>query len=242
MFKPRKLTERMGYHIKRGFKKPFLVPPLFIGVALGLFLWLSSPPLPSKPVITLLTYSSFGGVYGPARRLKKEFEKTCQCHVQLLLAEDSTGLIQRLHLKIPVDVVIGLDQISLFTAKKFLWKTHNISEKEFIPEIKPLQSPFFIPVDWAPIGWIYRNSRFKGVKSFSNLLALSEKISFPEPETSTLGLQFYYWIYSESGGDLTKLKKIIGQLKKTAYSSIPSWSLAYGLFRKGRVEASPVFI
>lgn len=224
--------------MNRNLKKSLLVFTLFIGTALGLFLWLSSPSLPSKPVLTLLTYSSFGGVYGPGRKLKEEFEKTCQCQVQWLLAEDSTGLIQRLQLKIPVDVVIGLDQISLFLAQKFQWKKHNILEERLISEVRSFHSPFFIPIDWAPIGWIYKGSRFKEARSFSDLLALSERISFPEPETSTLGLQLYYWLYSESERNLIKLKEIIKKLKKTSYGPIPSWSLAYGLFRKGRVEMS----
>ena len=229
-----------GLDIK-SYKKPvfkMLILACLLGIAFGVFLRFFSPSSPSKPVVTLLTYSSFGGVYGPARKLKIEFEKTCHCEVQLLIAEDSTGLVQRLQLKIPVDVVIGLDQISLVLAKPFLWKKHMIPREKLIPEIQPFQSSFFVPVDWAPIGWIYKNSRFKKVKSLADIMSLPEKISFPEPEASTLGLQLYYWLYSEAGGDLIKLKKLIGGLKKTAYGPITSWSLAYGLFQKGRVGMS----
>lgn len=225
----------------KSYKKPIfklLILVCLLGIAFGVFLWF--PPLssPLRPVVTLLTYSSFGGVYGPARKLKAEFEKTCHCEIQLLIAEDSTGLVQRLQLKTPVDVVVGLDQISLILAKKFSWKKHNIPREKFISEIRPFQSSFFVPVDWAPIGWIYKDSRFKPVKKLSDVMSLEGRISFPEPETSTLGLQLYYWLYSEVRGDLLKLKKLIRGLKKTAYGPITSWSLAYGLFRKGRVEMS----
>ena len=226
----------MRCHIRASFR--IFVFIFVLGAVFWLLLVLFPPSSSSKPAITLLTYSSFGGVYGPARKLKTEFEKTCHCKIRLLIAEDSTGLVQRLQLKIPVDVVIGLDQISLVLAKNFPWKKHMIPREKLIPEIRPFQSSFFIPVDWAPIGWIYKDSRFKKVKNLSDIMSLSEKVSFPEPETSTLGLQLYYWLYSEAGGDLIKLKKLIGGLKKTAYGPITSWSLAYGLFQKGRVGMS----
>ena len=232
------ITGVMRRFFKTGLKIPVLLGGFcIIGTVLvfsGIFL--STPP--SKPALTLLTYSSFGGVYGPARRLKAEFEKTCQCEIHFLLAEDSTGLLQRLQLKIPVDVVIGLDQIHLTAAEKFPWKEHRIPRDKLIPEIRPFQSPVFLPVDWAPIGWIYRGFRRKGAKSFTDIFSLKEKISFPEPEASTLGLQLYYWLYSEAGGEVITLKKFIKNLKTAAYGPITSWSLAYGVFRKGRVGMS----
>ncbi|MCY4512298.1 MAG: thiamine ABC transporter substrate-binding protein [Bdellovibrionales bacterium] len=228
----------MPYHLKSGLKVFILI--FIFGVTIGVFLWGSSPspPLFSKPALTLLTYSSYGGVYGPARKLKTEFEKNCQCEVRLLLAEDSTRLVQRLQLKIPVDLVIGLDQISLTVAKQFSWKKHPISPETFISEVRVFQSPFFLPVDWSPIGWIYKGPSLKRIKNFSDMLSLQETISFPEPDTSTLGLQLYYWLYEEAGGDLITLKKLIKSIKKAAYGPMTSWSLAYGLFRRGRVGMS----
>lgn len=228
----------MRYYLKAGFR--VLTVFFLIGAGFGLFfrLFTPSPPLSSKQTLTLLTYSSFGGVYGPARKLKAEFEKNCQCEIHLLLAEDSTRLVQRLQLKIPVDLVMGLDQISLALAERFSWKKHSISPEILISEMKSFHSPFFLPVDWSPIGWIYRDSHLKKITGFSEMLSLQKTISFPEPETSTLGLQLYYWLYSEAEGDLVKLKKFIGNLKKSAYGPMTSWSLAYGLFRKGRVKMS----
>ena len=222
---------------KAGLKALIPVVVLCTGIILIFNRLFFSAPL-SKPTLTLLTYSSFGGVYGPARQLRTEFEKICECEVRLLIAEDSTGLLQRLQLKVSVDVVIGLDQISLPAAKKFHWKKHGIPHEKLIPEIRPFQSPLFLPVDWAPIGWIYRDSPQRKIESFTDIFSLKEKISFPEPETSTLGLQLYYWLYIEAGGDMGALKKLVKNLKTTAYGPIASWSLAYGLFRKGRAGMS----
>ena len=41
-----------------------------------------------------------------------------------------------------------------------------------------------------------------------------------------------------AGGDLVKLKELVKSIKKSAYGPITSWSLAYGLFRRGRVGMS----
>ena len=231
----------MRYSIK-SVLIPVLVFILLNGAIAGIFISScakkNSPP---QPVLTLLTYSSFAGVYGPGRRLKKMFEKNCRCQVRFLPAEDSTGLIQLLGLKVSVDVVIGLDQISLPAAKKFAWKAPNIPLKKLLPEIQPFYSPLFVPFDWAPVGWIYKDPRFQKIKSFSDLLSLppgTAKISFPEPENSTLGRLLAFWLYTEAGGDLTRFKNFSAKLQKTAYGPVNSWSLAYGLFRKGRVEMS----
>ena len=221
---------------------PVLIFILLNGVIAGIFIsFCAKKNSPPRPVLTLLTYSSFAGVYGPGRRLKEIFEKDCRCQVRFLPAEDSTGLIQLLGLKVPVDIVIGLDQISLSSAKKFSWKAPDISLEKFLPEVRPFYSPLFVPFDWAPVGWIYKDPRFQGIKSFSDLLSLSPgtaKISFPEPETSTLGLTLSYWLYTTAKGDLTRFKKLSAKLKKMADGPVSSWSLAYGLFRKGRVEMS----
>ena len=155
-----------------------------------------------------------------------------------MIAEDSTGLLQRLQLKVSVDVVIGLDQVSLIAAKKFQWKEHRIPRAKLIPEMRTFQSSLFLPVDWAPIGWIYRDSQREKIKSFTDIFSLKKKISFPEPETSTLGLQLYYWLYNEAGGDIRTLKRLVKNLKKSGYGLLTSWSLAYGLFRRNRVEMS----
>ena len=218
----------------------YAVPFLLLG-AFFIYDFFSPSPL-SKPRLNVLTYSSFAGVYGPGRKLKKEFEKTCQCEVHWLMAEDSTGLLQRLKLGVPVDAVVGLDQISLFSARRFPWKNSGVETDRLLPEIRPFQDAFFVPVDWAPIGWIYRDTGLKSVQNFFSLFSLPKRISFPEPENSTLGLQFYYWLYESAGGDTDLLEKALKGLKTKKYGSIPSWSLAYGFFRKGHVEMSLAYL
>ena len=75
------------------------------------------------------------------------------------------------------------------------------------------------------------------MQSLQDLSLLPKKISFPEPRTSTLGLQFYYWMYSQASS-MENLKSLLKKLKNTIYGSLSSWSLSYGLFQKNHVDMS----
>ena len=196
------------------------------------------PSKEKQPYLKILTYSSFSGVYGPGRRLQTLFEAYCHCRIQWILVEDSTRILQRLKLKIPVDVALGFDQITIREFKNENWKLLNLKPYSLIPEMLSHKTKHFIPIDWSPIGFIYRNSKTRLVQSLKKDLFLAEKISLPEPRTSTLGLQFYYWIYSSFSGDISLIKNFLEELKKKIYGPISSWSLSYGFFQKGHVDMS----
>ena len=145
-----------------------------------------------------------------------------------------------------MDLVLGLDQISLIKAKEMKWKKLPFSKKKLSslirPSLHPFLNPFFLPLDWAPIGWVYKATHLKKVKSLSDLLIFPEKISFPEPQTSTLGLQLYYWLYIHSSQDLTVLKSFLKKLKPKIYGPVSSWSTAYGFLQKNHVEMSLAYL
>lgn len=201
----------------------------------------------TKKSLRVLTYSSFSGIYGPGRIIKKQFEAFCKCKVHFFLAEDSTALLQRFSLVSNIDVVIGWDQISIKPLDNTLWEdlsllqkkqskkhlidrlTNNLNREDF------LKNPHFIPLDWSPIGFLYRGkNRFPD--SLQKLHQIQGKISFPEPRTSTLGLQFYYWIYQSFQGNTKKISDFLKQLKNKVYGPVFSWSLAYGFFQKGQTD------
>ena len=52
-----------------------------------------------KPVLTVYTYSSFVGKYGPAKTVEERFEATCGCDLQWVTAEDAGSLVGRLRLE-----------------------------------------------------------------------------------------------------------------------------------------------
>ena len=266
-----------------------------------------------KPQLKILTYSSFASLYGPGALLRKEFEKTCHCRISWIKGEDSTGLVQRLSLDLDIDLVVGLDQLSLpesmaswraipfdnslltkeaqrFTDFFSKGKAQNSEDPDGMRENSPLskdnlakalrsgkinlsalpplgektkreketrlpkepkkinslpdfpkktdEAIYFVPVDWAPIGWIFKGRAGEKLKSLPDLLNLPGKISFPGPQTSSLGLQFYYWIYDYYSGDKLKIQRFLQKLRRKTYSSPPSWSLSYGFFKKGHADFS----
>lgn len=196
-----------------------------------------------KKSLKVLTYSSFAGVYGPGRIIKKQFEAFCDCKVQWFLAEDSTALWQRFVLIPEVDVVIGWDQITLQSAGTLNWedlsKLKNNLLKKSSSQLKPdesfFQNPYFLPLDWSPIGFIRRENK-QSLFSLKTLYKISGKLSFPEPRTSSLGLQFYYWIYELFEGDQKEIESFLKKLKAKVYGPVFSWSLAYGFFQKGQSD------
>ncbi|MCY4321976.1 MAG: thiamine ABC transporter substrate-binding protein [Bdellovibrionaceae bacterium] len=190
-----------------------------------------------KNQLKVLTYSSFAGVHGPGIDIKKEFESICNCELQWFLAEDSTFLLQRFLLLPDIDIVIGWDQITLPLNQKKLWEDISIFKKFLSKKESFLSSQFFIPLDWSPIGFIYKENKYK-ITSLKSLTSFKAKVSFPEPRTSSLGLQFYYWIYEVFGGDKLLISEFLKSFKSRIYGPVFSWSLAYGFFRKGQTQMS----
>ena len=190
-----------------------------------------------KPYVKVLTYSSFAGLYGPGNTLKKEFEKFCNCKIEWFVAEDSTTLLQRLFVLPSIDVVIGLDQISIKKSKSNQWKDLSFLKRKLNESFLKKFPKWFIPINWAPIGFISKNHQPK-IKQLKNLHEISYKISFPEPQSSTLGMQFYYWIYESFDGDTLQIKSFLEKIKSKIYGPVFSWSLSYGYFQKGHVGAS----
>ena len=209
-----------------------LVAALFLIVGLAYFF------SPTLPAIKVMTYSSFLSPYGPAREIEKRFEKECECRVRWVEAEDSTLMIQKLQTRsdgLGIDVVLGLDQITLAHAAKN-WKWKNLSIYNY-PWIRPAQywiSSWAIPVSWAPFTFISKNP--KTPSSFSSLLhkRWKNKISIPHPRFSTVGLQFYFWVYSSM--NRSEISKFLRSLKKQIYNMPHSWSASYGLFQRGKSD------
>ena len=172
---------------------------LFIGMFFSISCsWIAQEK--SKPILRIMTYSSFAGVFGPGESIQKEFEKTCKCRIKWIKVPDSSLFVQRLSLKkdgFKTDVVMGLDQISLLSAKKLKWrKVTNINPENFISPVRGFVSEQFIPYDWSPMTFLARKKT--APMNIQDLLNSQYKnnISLPSPKFSTAGLQFYYWIWT----------------------------------------------
>ena len=219
----------------------FLCMILFAG-AIGYFL---SSKTSERKTLRVLTYSSFSGVYGPGRILKERFESFCECEVQWFLTEDSTALLQRFLMVPDIDMIIGWDQITGVSAGNEEWEDLSFLKEDFIKTKTQndfgagifFQNPSFLPIHWAPIGFLYKKKELN-IKSLKTLYEIKGKISFPEPRASSLGLQFYYWIYEVFKRDTKQISDFLNKLKQKVYGPVFSWSLAYGFFQKGQVDMS----
>ncbi len=66
----------------------------------------------SEKVLTVYTYSSFAGEYGPGATIKERFEAECGCTLEWVQTDDAGTLLARLKLEgesTEADVVLGLD-------------------------------------------------------------------------------------------------------------------------------------
>ena len=218
---------------------------IFTILIIPLFVFLFFIKKPSKPTLRVLAYSSFAGVYGPGKPIKEKFERICECYVQWFLAEDSTALLQRFSIIPNIDLIIGWDQITLKTASDEKWADLSplwgkFIETNKIPIFKSelFLNPDFLPMDWAPIGFLYKKKNLSFIKSLKSLPEIKGQISFPEPRTSALGLQWYYWIYEVFQGDAKQISKFLEKLKRKIYGPVFSWSMAYGFFQKDKTDMS----
>ncbi len=211
----------------------------FVLVALYWF-FLHTKPAETKKTLRVMTYSSFAGVFGPGEEIKKAFEKTCACRVKWIKVADSTLFAQRLSLKkdgFKTDVVLGLDQLSRESVRGLPWKPFKpINDPVFLSPADHFVSPEFIPYNWSPMSFLSREPKAP-VSSLQDLLkpSFQHNISLPSPRNSTVGLQFYYWIWSVFR---EKTAEFLKAFKSQLYGLPPSWSTSYALFQRGHVDLS----
>src|SRR5215212_6451311 len=103
----------------------------WISAVLCLLLGLYPAKAQEKPVLTVYTYSSFSGEYGPGSAIKERFEATCACTLEWVESDDAGTLLARLKLEgaeTKADVVLGLDTNLLADAKASgLFAPHGLS-------------------------------------------------------------------------------------------------------------------
>lgn len=182
----------------------------------------------TKPLV-VMSYASFIASWGPGPELAKRFEAKTGTPVQFVQADDAGILLQRLRL-VSADVVLGLDQSVLTGAR---------SEMRWLPHAVKVDFPhddFFLPIDWAPIGFVYRDGELTPPSSLNDLRheRFKNQIALEDPRTSAPGFQFLSWI--ARGRTDVELKTWIRQMHPGIQSVSPSWSQAYGLFTRGTAK------
>jgi thiamine transport system substrate-binding protein len=204
--------------------------------ALGLA---SAAAAQGKPVLTVYSYGSFTGKYGPGKTVKERFEESCGCEVSYVTAEDAGSLVGRLRLEgqsTKADVVLGLDMNLAAEAKAL-----DIFVKPGLP-LDNLALPVewkddtFIPFDWGYYAFVYDSSKLTAPPQ--SLKDLVENPSGPsviieDPRTSAPGLGLLLWMRKLYG---EKAPEAWGKLRPRIVTVTKGWSEAYGLFLKGEAD------
>ncbi len=213
------------------------------------FLFWAAPLFAQKKHLVVYAYSSFVSAWGPGPKLIENFKKQCDCEVDLTDMGDTNLIIDklsRIQTSNKVDVIVGLDQLALASAEqKVKWMDlKNLKKKGFVGSDDYKN---FVAFDWAPLSFVYRKTDLPTPPAtLDDLLAshLKNQILLEDPRLSTPGLQFLTWVYLTKK---EKTKDFLLKLKDQVHSVSPSWSTAYGLFKKEQAKlvfsylSSPIY-
>ena len=193
----------------------------------------------TKPSLTVYTYGSFAGKYGPGKTVKERFEAECACELNWVTAEDAGSLVGRLRLEgetTKADVVVGLDMNLAAEAKALgIFAPHQADVKKLSLPIAWADDTF-VPFDWGHLAFVYDSTKLANPpKSLKELVENPNgpKIVLQDPRTSAPGLGFMLWmrkVYGDQAGQAWT------QLKPRTVTFTKGWSEAYGLFMKGEAD------
>jgi thiamine transport system substrate-binding protein len=193
----------------------------------------------TKPVLTIYSYSSFVGKYGPGKTVKERFEAVCGCEVAYVSAEDAGSLVGRLRLEgdtTKADVVLGLDMNLAAEAKALnVFAEHGVPTEGLALPVA-WSDDVFIPVDWGYLAFVYDSNKLPSPPQ--SLKDLVENPNGPtvviqDPRTSAPGLGLLLWmrnVYDDKAGQAWQ------KLKPRVVTVTKGWSEAYGLFLKGEAD------
>lgn len=191
-----------------------------------------------KQTLTIYTYSSFTGKYGPANALKTLFEENCNCTVKFVTAESSLLTLNKVRLegkKTKADIVLGFDNFSIKEAKNsHLFDSHNQNLNNLnLP--KGWNDDTFYPFDYSEFAFIYNKNKLK--KPPQSLKELVERqdlsIIYSDPRTSTPGRGLLLWMNKVFGENTAQAWQ---DLAKHTVTIPKSWSEAYGAYLKGEAN------
>ena len=191
------------------------------------------------PTLTVYTYSSFSGEFGPGGAIKANFEAECDCILEWVETEDAGTLLARLQLEgasTDADIVLGLDTNLIQAARETgLFAEHGLDLAVLDLPIA-WDDPLFVPFDWGWFAFIYDSEAMADPPtSFAELIADEDgpSIIIQDPRTSSPGLGLLLW-----------MKQVFGDGAADAWAALEprivtvtrGWSEAYGLFLEGEAD------
>jgi thiamine transport system substrate-binding protein len=192
-----------------------------------------------KPTLTVYTYSSFSGEYGPGGTIKERFEETCGCTLQWVSTDDAGTLLSRLKLEgegTDADVVLGLDTNLIAEAEATgLFQPHGVDPESLDLPVE-WTSETFLPFDWGWFAFVYDATRLPDPPESLDALVNAEDgpaVVIQDPRTSTPGLGLLLWMRAVYGDEAPAAWQ---KLAPKIVTVTQGWSEAYGLFLEGEAD------
>ncbi|WP_029032057.1 thiamine ABC transporter substrate binding subunit [Salinarimonas rosea] len=192
-----------------------------------------------RPTLTVYTYSSFVGRYGPGEAIAERFEASCGCDLEWVTADDAGSLLGRLRLEgasTQADVVLGLDMNLAAEARALgLFAPHGV-------EPGPLDMPVawedetFLPYDWGHLAFVYDTTRLDAPPESLEALFTDPdgpRVVLQDPRTSAPGFGLLLWSSAVFGEGLADAW---AALTPRVVTFTTGWSEAYGLFLEGEAD------
>lgn len=192
-----------------------------------------------RPVLTVYTYSSFVGRYGPGAAIAERFEERCGCRVEWVASDDAGSLVGRLRLEgetTQADVVLGLDMNLAHEARLIgIFAPHGQETGDLDLPVA-WDDDTFLPFDWGHLAFVYDETRLP--EPPASLRALVEDVDGPslvlqDPRTSAPGFGFLLWMSAVFGEEAPAAWE---KLTPRVVTFTSGWSQAYGLFLNGEAD------
>ncbi len=192
-----------------------------------------------RPTLTVYTYSSFSGEFGPGATIKANFEAECDCTLEWVETEDAGTLLARLRLEgdsTDADIVLGLDTNLIANARETgLFAPHETELGELDLPVEWTDDTF-VPFDWGWFAFVYDSETLGSVPTSFEAFVEDEDgpdIIIQDPRTSSPGLGLLLWVREVFGDDADEAWEL---LEPRIVTVTRGWSEAYGLFLEGETD------
>ncbi|MGJ3262259.1 MAG: thiamine ABC transporter substrate binding subunit [Salinarimonas sp.] len=216
-----------------------------LGTVLGTALGASLGALPSaavaqeRPTLTVYTYSSFVGRYGPGEATRERCGACGGCDLAWVTVDDAGSLMGRLRLEgatTQADVVLGLDMNRAGEARTLgLFAPHGI-EPGALDMPVAWGDETFLPYDWGYLAFVYDTTRLASPPQSLEALFTDPdgpRVVLQDPRTSAPGFGLLLWSSAVFGDGLADAWEALTPRVATFTTG---WSEAYGLFLEGEAD------
>ncbi len=219
-----------------------MIRRIFLAATAAFALAFAAPapaPAQERPTLTVYTYSSFTGRFGPGATVKQRFEAVCGCTLEWVATDNSGALAGRLRLEgeqTRADVVLGLDMNVAAEARATgLFAPHG-QDATGLSLPMPWTDATFIPFDFGHLAFVYDSDKLKTPPASLRELVdnpAGPRIVLQDPRTSAPGLGFLFWMRQVYGGEADAAW---AKLKPRIVTFTRGWSEAYGMFLRGEAD------